>query len=1098
MPVLVFQCSNRIQSRGAGLTISAHRHTLLVLPISANAGPGKTSMITSVHRSTLRRATAGVLILLATNAAAQTAAPQLRLVAPSRYWVPERAILSPDDRFILSIASSGTNARLREIKTGRELRTFAHSDEVLAAAFSPDARMVATSSKDGTTRLWNAATGALIRQFGDTGGSWVNAVAWSATGEEIATGNLNELRIWSVENGIERRRIETSKSTIEALAYSPNGALIAALRGDGDLEIWESATGRQLHRMQGHKHFGGQVDFSPNGELLLSASMTDSSVNVWDVSTGALVRSLPHGNGIRSAAFSPDGSVVMTIPTQGEFGWGNEILGWDVQSGRQLWELESADSPAHAMFAHDGRSIIAMGFYNSISVWDARDRNLVSRFRDHSRAAMSAAFSPDGKQIVSTHNDVVVWEAASGREIRREKRVEAIAAFSPSGKWLMAIGTDSTSLWQSDAANDEWRLASVRLSVQRGGARGNPDGAFSRDEKVLVTAGGDSAVHVWDLAIRREMLRLSHDKLIYTTALSPDGRYVVTATEDTLRAFDARNGKLLWRSALRWPLTVVFAPGGDAVAIGSAENDIVLLDPRSGAELGRFIGHSDRVNSAAFRRDGSELVSSSDDETIRVWDVASRREKRRLHLGADVGWVSFSPDQRFLVSASDDNSIRLWDAASGTELYRRVAIDSTDWVVIAPDGRFDGTEAGMRQMHYAYGMETLGLEAFFDRFYTPGLAGLALANAPYDGPDIRRGFQMPPAIRIASPVSGTTSDRRVMVEIEATDRGGGVEDVRLYHNGAHVAGGTRGFGVPSSRVCRQGAICFNVELLAGPNTLEATGFSRDRTEAERARVTLSVAAAKPSATLHVLAVGINKYRNPRYNLNYGRADASAVADSLRRGAPGIFATIRIDTLFDDDATRANIATGFARIAAEARPEDVFVFYYAGHGTTEKIGDSTKFFLVPTDVTQMSDPAALIRQGISGDQLRALFDAVPARKRLMVIDACQSGEMIEGFARRGAAEERAIAQLARSSGIFMMSATDSEQFAAEVGALGHGVLTYAFLAALGADGATPHERTAREIIALAERMAPELAAKYRGKPQYPNVHSHGMDFPLIVR
>jgi uncharacterized caspase-like protein len=327
------------------------------------------------------------------------------------------------------------------------------------------------------------------------------------------------------------------------------------------------------------------------------------------------------------------------------------------------------------------------------------------------------------------------------------------------------------------------------------------------------------------------------------------------------------------------------------------------------------------------------------------------------------------------------------------------------------------------------------------------------------------------------------------------DEGGGAEDVRLYHNGALVAGTARGVGVKRAG-CPASALCFQVDLLPGANTLEATAFSTARIEAERARVTVTVPGSRPTATLHLIVVGINSYQNPRYSLNYGRPDAKAFVDSLLAGGGGIFSAVAIDTLYDTAATGLAIKAAFRRVALSAKPQDLFVFFYAGHGIAEQVGDSTRFYLVPSDVTQMSDPEQLAQHAVSN--LQELFDAVPARKKLMLIDACQSGLALAAFAQRGAAEEQAIARLARASGIFVMSAAGSDQQASEVATLGHGVFTYAWLQAMARETAGPRERLVGALASEVERTIPELSRRFRAQPQYPIVFRNGQDFPLIVR
>ena len=220
---------------------------------------------------------------------------------------------------------------------------------------------------------------------------------------------------------------------------------------------------------------------------------------------------------------------------------------------------------------------------------------------------------------------------------------------------------------------------------------------------------------------------------------------------------------------------------------------------------------------------------------------------------------------------------------------------------------------------------------------------------------------------------GDTLTATAIVAVAVKDQGGGAEDIRLYHNGALVGGTSRGVAV-TQEGCPAGSTCFALELLPGTNTLEATAFSTARVEAERARVVVTVPGTRPTATLHLIVVGINTYQNPRYSLNYGRPDAKAFVDSLLAGGQGIFSAVVVDSLYDSAATGLAIKAAFRRAASSAKPQDLFVFFYAGHGIAEQVGDSTRFYLVPTDVTQMSDPEQLAQRGMAN--LQELFDAVP--------------------------------------------------------------------------------------------------------------------------
>jgi uncharacterized caspase-like protein len=203
---------------------------------------------------------------------------------------------------------------------------------------------------------------------------------------------------------------------------------------------------------------------------------------------------------------------------------------------------------------------------------------------------------------------------------------------------------------------------------------------------------------------------------------------------------------------------------------------------------------------------------------------------------------------------------------------------------------------------------------------------------------------------------------------------------------------------------------------------------------------------------------------------------------------------------DNQATKERIGAAFNSLKTKAKPNDVFIFYYAGHGVMSE-EQKSEFYIVPHDVTQLyGDNDLLKTKGISAAELQEFSKNLQAQKQLFIFDACQSGGMVQHLAMRGAAEEKAIAQLARSTGTFWLAASNSEQFATEFAQLGHGLFTYTILQALkgDADGSSKDKKiTVKEISAYLNDKVPELSEKYKGSAQYPNSYGYGQDFPVVI-
>lgn len=148
---------------------------------------------------------------------------------------------------------------------------------------------------------------------------------------------------------------------------------------------------------------------------------------------------------------------------------------------------------------------------------------------------------------------------------------------------------------------------------------------------------------------------------------------------------------------------------------------------------------------------------------------------------------------------------------------------------------------------------------------------------------------------------------------------------------------------------------------------------------------------------------------------------------------------------------------------------------------------------------MNDPESLREHRISAAELLDMFAGLPANKQMHLVDACNSGAFLEGYGLYGAAEENALAQLQRSAGIALFSASTDSQFAGEVKDLGHGLFTYALIQGLGGAAATKDGKiTAASLKSYIDDAVPQLSLRYRGSEQYPLAKMSGQDFPLGVQ
>jgi len=474
--------------------------------------------------------------------------------------------------------------------------------------------------------------------------------------------------------------------------------------------------------------------------------------------------------------------------------------------------------------------------------------------------------------------------------------------------------------------------------------------------------------------------------------------------------------------------------------------------------------------------------------------VASGQKIRVLTGHSEwVSSVSFSPGGKQLASSSYDGTVKLWGIHSDKELATLISVGENDWAVTTPNGYFDCSEGTKDYVHFVRGTEVIELDQFFETFYHPGLLATVMSGGEL--PDIDAGEQLnnspPPTVEIISPVVGEKMQQReIEIQVKVCNKGGGIDEVKLLHNKKRI---------PDTSNERQDGDCliktYTVSLGVGDNTFVASAFSAERVESRGHKLDVHFSGAVREAVSHVLAIGIDEYKNPQLKLNYARTDAESFVEVIRAKSSRLFTDVNVTTLYDTEATRENILTTLDQIAAKANPEDVFTLYYAGHGS---IVDN-RYYFVTTENIKLYDRAKLDRDATFVNDMQQKLTAIPAKKVLVIMDACHSGAAADLLAVRGAAEEKALAQLARNVGVHVLASSGSEQYASEFAQLGHGVFTYVLLKGLQgeADMLKDGQVTVKELGLYIENETPKIAKQYKGQEQYPTTRHDGQDFPLVL-
>ncbi len=684
----------------------------------------------------------------------------------------------------------------------------------------------------------------------------------------------------------------------------------------------------------------------------------------------------------------------------------------------------------------------------------------VVAYYDAHRELLSDVSYSSSKQLLVTSSwdsTIKIWSASSGRLIKKMKK-----------KWPVT----ST---QINNANDKMIV-------------------LMKDDVFTFSQNWNISFEVIDLKTYKTIKKQSSKQRLVTANFSRDGSLILycNQTDRTVNICDL-NFNLIRKLKVSGWIHKVYQTEDEKYFVVITESSIDLFDCKTYQLLRSFLIENETgVNSASISKDGNLIAAGTGRGSINVWDLKSGDllYNRKLHSSS---LVPIFINSKELLTCSEDGTIKYWkiDRNDLSPVYQTVPFKANEYITIIPSGFYKGSQAAAKQLHYVTkDLNIISFEQLDVKYNRPdkvleaiGNTDTALINSykrayykrikklGIDTTQFSEGYSVPKAdFENRNIVEYEQTNELLTVRIKANDSTYKLDRFNIWINEVPIFG-MKGISIKHRNI-NQFDTSISINLSQGDNRIETSVTNVNGTESYRMPLYLKYTAAQPmKEAVHFIGIGINQFADSRRNLQWCVKDIRDLALKLKEKYGS---TIVIDTLFDQNVTLINVQALKQKLL-KTNINDKVIIAYSGHGLLSKQYD---YFLSSYNVN-FSNPEI---NGIAYEEIENLLDSIPARKKLLLLDACHSGEVDKDemiaiqnvknqtgnkglIMNRGSGDEEVVetktiglqnsfelmqslfVNVGKGTGTTIISAAGGVQFAQERDDLENGVFTFSLLEAL---------------------------------------------------
>lgn len=526
-----------------------------------------------------------------------------------------------------SLASAADDLTFWNARTGLANKVIPQPSWVTSLCFRPDGVTLATGHDDGRIRLWDTATCSMIREW-TLEQSPISTLAFTADGQKLAAGREDRTVVLvDCIHGVVIGQLKGHTDRISGIAWHPTGQFFATSSWDTTSRLWNAQQGEQIFILNGQADQVHAVAFSPDGSLLASTD-SEATIWIWDPFNGKVIRKLKsHVGEVTQLAFTPDGSYLLSGGSDGR------LILWDVATGDNV--LRTTADSTHASrikLSPKQDQVAAILGGHSIYVWDAQQGKQLNTIESLPSLATAITYQAGESALASGHDDgrVFFWNTSTGKQ-------------------------------QGQAHDHNTRVTSMAVdsSGKRMATGGSTDGyvfilEVETNDILLLIPGATDGCTVESVSFIPGTPHLAVCGIDWKSS-GQDGRITIWNIEKPSKVASITTGGT----------ALAAHPNGKQLAVATL-NESICLYALPDLHLEReLIGHAGLVTALAYTSDGSKLLTSGDDGTVRVWEVETGKELQVCETDVSIRDLTISPDGRFVYTANANATAYVIDLKRG-------------------------------------------------------------------------------------------------------------------------------------------------------------------------------------------------------------------------------------------------------------------------------------------------------------------------------------------------------------------------------------------------------------------------------------------------